>query len=210
MNEKKIISQVENPELVEKRHMQIIRAAGELFSKKGYHPTSMRDISKASGINLSYLYKYISSKDDILYLYYNYLHKQWEHIFKALSKSEKNPVKQIKDFISSILETVHRFNDEIRTMYTESRHLEKDSLKAVLSKESEMIKQLEGLIVRGTEQGFFHTEDPFMSANIIQYMVCIAPLRGWSFNDRYTFTRFVELLTDAILNMLKVKEKDKP
>ena len=207
---KKVVSQIENPQIDEKKQKQIVAAASELFSKKGYHATSMREIAATSGINLSYLYKCISSKDDILYLFYEHLHHQWDHYYYALKTSvETNPVEQLKEWIRSMLEIIQRFNDEILTMYTESRHLEPDSIKAVLSKESEMVQALEALIIRGVESGYFKTKDTFMTANIIHYMISIAPLRGWNFLDRYTFTRFVELITDSVFCILGINETDK-
>lgn len=74
---KKVITQVKNTDLVEQKHHQIVQAASRLFSEKGYHKTSLRDISRESGINLSYIYKYISKKDDILYLFYQYIETFW-------------------------------------------------------------------------------------------------------------------------------------
>jgi AcrR family transcriptional regulator len=206
---KKVVSRVANEELVAKRHEQIVRAAGELFSKKGFHATTMREISSSSGINLSYIYKYVASKDDILYLFYEYLHKQWHPIYQSLSESEnENPVDQLKNFLRLFLEIIHKFIDEILTMYTECRHLERDSLYAVLSQESEMVEAIEKLIVRGVNKGSFKVKDSFMAANFIQYIIVIEALRGWNFRDRYTFNRFVDLFIDLVLNALGMREED--
>ena len=207
---KQVVTQIKDQRLVEKKHRQIVEAAGRLFSKKGYHATTLREISAESGINLSYLYKYISSKDDILYLFYRHLHSQWAHVYKKLSDSEDgNPIDQLKDLIRSILDIGFRFNDQMLTMYTESRHMEKDSLRAVLFEESRMIKNLEDLIERGVNQGYFKTKDGFLAANIIQYLLAIYPIRGWNFRTCYSFPQFVELVTDFILSAVGVKEADR-
>jgi len=206
--ERKIETQVENQDLVRKKHLQIVKAASELFSRKGYHRTSMRDIARAAGINLSYIYKYITSKDDILYLFYQHLHEQWTDVYVQLTDSrDENPVAQLKKFIEDILEVALKQKSEILTMCTESRHLEKDSLYAVLSAESEMVKCIEQVLVRGQNAGDFKVEDSYLAANIIQFLVVIGPLRGWNFEDRYTFKRYVHLLTDFILAALGVDEE---
>ena len=206
--EKKIVSTAVNKELLKKRQLQIVHAAGELFSKQGYHKTSMRDIAKVSGINLSYLYNFISSKEEILYLYYMNLYEKWENIFVISDNYEdQNPVDQLKKIIRLFLKIIHTYNDETLTMYTESRHLRKDLFKIVLSKEAKMVKLLEKLIRRGIERGFFKTKDPFMTANVIQYIVTIGPLRGWNFRHRYSFNRFVDLITDFVLGSLGVGEE---
>ncbi|MBT4723098.1 TetR/AcrR family transcriptional regulator [Candidatus Falkowbacteria bacterium] len=205
---KEVVSEVENKDLVKKKHEQIVKAASELFSKQGYHKTTMREISKASGINLSYLYKYISSKDDILFLFSQSLYKKWVQLYEDLDKStDKNLVEQIDGFLREVLIVNNTLSHEVRTMYTESRHLDKESLRAVLSMESRCIRQIEKVISRGIEQGVFKTEDPFFVANIIQYFATFKTLRGWNFNNQYTFTRYIELLIDFILKALGVEEK---
>jgi TetR/AcrR family transcriptional regulator, cholesterol catabolism regulator len=210
VKKKVVVAQVTNPGLVKKKHEQIVHAAGEMFSKKGFHSTTMREISAISGINLSYLYKYVSSKDDILFLFYEHLQKQWNHIYQSINdlKNENmNPVDQLNNFLRSMLEIIHNLTDEILTMYTESRHLMRESLYSVLTTESEEIKALERLIIRGVNKGIFKTNDPFLTANFIQYLIVIEALRGWSFKDQYTYSRFVELFIDFILNALGIEKK---
>ena len=49
------------------RRTQLIETAEDLFSKKGYVATSMRDIAEALNIEAASLYSHIGSKDDILW-----------------------------------------------------------------------------------------------------------------------------------------------
>ena len=208
MKEKEIKAQIKTPELLEKRHEQIVRGASELFSKRGYHATTLREISSACSINLSYLYKYISSKDDILYLFYRHLNKEWAHIYEELARpTDEDPVEQLRAFINSVFEVLHKRQDEVLTMYTESRYLSSESLRTVLSEESRMIKCVEKLIIRGVEKGCFRARDTFFVANFIQFTVVIYTLRGWNLKKKYTFTRVVELTTDIILSALGVGEE---
>jgi TetR/AcrR family transcriptional regulator, cholesterol catabolism regulator len=46
----------------------ILRTAAAIFADKGYHDTSIRDISRSTGISLSGLYYYFRSKDELLFL----------------------------------------------------------------------------------------------------------------------------------------------
>ncbi len=207
---KKVITQVKNTDLVEQKHQQIVQAACKLFSEKGYHKTSLRDISRESGINLSYIYKYISKKDDILYLFYQFISKKLTSFLKKSDDHEfENPVEELRFFIRAMLEGIRSIKGEATTMYTECRHLEKDSLRIVLAEESKTVQFIENIIQRGIDQGYFHVEESFMAANIIAYMIAFYPLRGWNFRDRYSFEQFVELTTDFILNSLNVKAEHK-
>jgi TetR/AcrR family transcriptional regulator, cholesterol catabolism regulator len=46
----------------------ILTTAAAIFADKGYHDTSIRDISRSTGISLSGLYYYFRSKDELLFL----------------------------------------------------------------------------------------------------------------------------------------------
>ena len=203
--DKKVISQIKDLKLIEDKHAQIFEAASTLFSKKGYHLTSLRDISSESGINLSYLYKYISSKDDILYLFYQHLQKEWLHVYEQLAeKTDEEPIKQMENFLKSMFEMTTKFKRETLTIFTESRHLNKDSLRSVLAKESHMIDCLEKLVIRGVKAGCFKTRDSFFAANVIHYLIALNVLRGWNLTDHYSNHEMIELVQDFIFSALKV------
>ncbi len=46
----------------------ILRHAARIFAEKSYHSTSMRDISRATGVSLAGLYHYCKSKEELLFL----------------------------------------------------------------------------------------------------------------------------------------------
>ena len=46
----------------------ILRTSARIFAEKGYHPTTMRDISRATQVSLAGLYYYCKSKEELLFL----------------------------------------------------------------------------------------------------------------------------------------------
>src|SRR5919107_3873925 len=46
----------------------ILRTAARIFAEKGYHSTTMRDISRETGVSLAGLYHYCRSKEELLFL----------------------------------------------------------------------------------------------------------------------------------------------
>ena len=46
----------------------ILRTSARIFAEKGYHSTTMRDISRATNVSLAGLYYYCKSKDELLFL----------------------------------------------------------------------------------------------------------------------------------------------
>jgi TetR/AcrR family transcriptional repressor of uid operon len=55
-----------DPALHERRRAQILDAARLAFVDKGFHQTSMADLAKGAGVSMGLLYRYFSSKDDIV------------------------------------------------------------------------------------------------------------------------------------------------
>ncbi|MEW6486304.1 MAG: TetR/AcrR family transcriptional regulator [Thermodesulfobacteriota bacterium] len=207
----RVPAQVENPELVKKRHEQIYNAVAELFGKDGYPNTSMRDIAKASGINLSYLYKYVSSKNDVLYIFYEGVSRIYEDTYKKLAHpTDMDAVEQLREFIRDILTIVHENKFVLRSMWTETRHLEPEWLKLVLAKESYIVECVEKLVMRGIDQGRFAVRDSFMTANLIQYMMFVEPMKWWNLKRRYSVDDMIREVTNFILRALGVPEDTSP
>jgi len=47
---------------------QILKASARIFAEKGFHRTSIRDISRTTGMSLAGLYYYFRTKEELLYL----------------------------------------------------------------------------------------------------------------------------------------------
>lgn len=77
----------------------------ELFSSKGFHATSMRDIANSAEISLALSYNYFKSKEEILVAIFN---KAIEQIKASLDilKSDKNPKEILDDYIQNISSTI--------------------------------------------------------------------------------------------------------
>jgi TetR/AcrR family transcriptional regulator, cholesterol catabolism regulator len=47
---------------------QILKTSAKIFAEKGFHRTSVRDISRTTGMSLAGLYYYFTTKEELLYL----------------------------------------------------------------------------------------------------------------------------------------------
>src|ERR1044071_8613102 len=57
-----------DPSRYDQKLEHILRTSARIFAEKSYHSTSMRDISRATGMSLAGLYHYCKSKDELLFL----------------------------------------------------------------------------------------------------------------------------------------------
>jgi len=198
--QKTVGTQIKDNELVRKKRLQIAVCASKLFIKKGYHKTSMREISKASGITIGNLYDYITKKEDVLYLVFDVFHSMWVNRLeeKGVFKIE-NPVEQLSTAIQKMLELVKEQKEMVLLMYTESKSLPKYFLRIILQKESGLIDCFEKILRSGVEKGVFKLKDPFLLANIIVYLLSIEPLRGWNLRKSRSSVEIDNFIKDYIL-----------
>lgn len=63
-----IKSQVADEALVKRRRGQIVTAAVDLFSRNGFHRTTILDIARKAGVSPGLIYQYVADKDDVLLL----------------------------------------------------------------------------------------------------------------------------------------------
>ncbi len=209
-NANEIETQIKNGELVRQKHLQIAAGATRLFIKKGYFKTSIREISKATGITIGNLYDYITRKEDILYLVFEVFHSAW---VKRLEETDilkiENPVEQLEMALQRMLEIVHVYGDMVLLMYTEGKLLPKEFLRKILDNESNLVRVFEGIITRGIEKGAFRGQDPFLLANVIVYLLSVEPLRGWNFRKDYTTEQIREFMMNFIMDKTLVVSKEK-
>ena len=81
----------------------ILRTAAQIFAEKSYHSTSMRDISRATGVSLAGLYHYCRSKEELLFLIQdNCFARVSERLEERLRETE-HPVEKLRIFIENHL-----------------------------------------------------------------------------------------------------------
>jgi AcrR family transcriptional regulator len=52
----------------DQRQQLLLTSAVNVFADKGFHATSMREISRESGMSLAGIYHYVTGKTELLYL----------------------------------------------------------------------------------------------------------------------------------------------
>ncbi len=199
----RVKTQIKDNELVRSKRLQIAVGASKLFIKKGYSQTSIREISKATGLTIGNLYDYITKKEDILFLVFEVFYSTWvsrledEGVFAI-----EDPVLQLDTAVRKMLELVNTHREMVLLMYTETKLLPKGFQRIILEKESELVRYFETILQRGIEKGVFKVSDPFFAANMIVYLLSVEPLRGWNLRGRYRIEdingQLMQFIKDAV------------
>jgi TetR/AcrR family transcriptional regulator, cholesterol catabolism regulator len=81
----------------------ILRTAARIFAEKSYHSTSMRHISRETGVSLAGLYHYCKSKEELLFLIQD---NCFGHVLDRLEQrlaEENDPVERLRIFVDNHL-----------------------------------------------------------------------------------------------------------
>jgi AcrR family transcriptional regulator len=193
-----IPTNIKNESLVKKRRLQIFDAVVKLISKKGYHRTTLREISKESGIALGNLYDYISTKEDILYIIQE---KATQSVMQAISKDNEgsfNPVEKLERLINSELDAMNKYQDLIMIIYQESHAMFKETLHSLLRSERNHVEQYEKVIREGIKKGFFKPLNVRMLANMIKMLIDAWVIKRWDLRRKVS----IEEMRQGILNIV--------
>lgn len=185
--------------LFRKKQMLIVKEAAKLFMEKGYAHASMRDISRATNIDIGNLYYFIKSKEEVLYLVFEMVHGPVGEIFErgGVFKID-DPVKQLRTAVRELIAFGFKHKEEILLLYRESRHLPKDLMKTSLARESRFIEQMAQIFRKGVERGVFDVPDPSFAANMLAFQLAFFPLRRWNMRQ-YTKEQLLELAEQYIV-----------
>lgn len=203
MTEKKrtIPSLVKDPKLVEKRREQIIEAAVDLFTHKGFHKTTTREIARASGFSIGTLYEYIESKEDVLYLVCDAIHAEVETRLREAITDKGSGLKILKMALRSFFRVMDQMSDRVLLIYQETKSLPKEMMRYVLRREEEISEIFEEILRKGIEDGSISLDEKHVKLMAHNIMVLgeMWVFRRWTLKKDYTLEEYTEKQTDLLL-----------
>ena len=118
----------------------ILRTSAGIFAEKSYHATSMRDISRETGISLAGLYHYCKSKEELLFLIQD---NCFGHVLERLERrlgSTTEPVEKLHVVIENHLSFFAANMAEMKVLSHEADSLDGDMYKHVSGKKQQYTK----------------------------------------------------------------------
>ncbi len=130
----------------------ILRNAARIFAEKNYHSTTMRDISRATGVSLAGLYHYCKSKEELLYLIQdNCFGRVLERLEERLREVDE-PLSKLRIFIDNHLSFFAANMAEMKVLSHEAESLAGDLHTHVSTKKDKYTK-LARKILKEIQQG---------------------------------------------------------
>ncbi len=175
------IASAKNARRIENKHRQIVDSSCRLFFKKGYHPTTTREIAQVSGMSMGQLYHYISSKDDVLYLVHRHMQNIWYEYLKNSDYEEaKEPLQKLSRALHRTLKFMSENRKLIQFIYSESKYLDRKHLQAVLEIDKKNVIGFWHKMLMEVNSEKSIPGDLNFLASLITYLLVFLSLRGWT------------------------------
>jgi len=199
-----VATSVKNPKRVEKRRAEIIDAAVKIFSEKGYHATTTKEIAEAAGMNVGTMFQYVKTKQDILYLVCCHIHSLIEKALYAATSENSTPLEAIKKDMTALFEIVDQVSDYVVLMYQETASLDKEARRSFLQREQRLRNHLEKQIQRGIDSGVFKIsqESVFLIADDILVQSQMWAFRRWSLTNKFTIEKYIATRIELLETLL--------
>jgi AcrR family transcriptional regulator len=113
-------------ERYERRRQAVLRTAASEFAQRGYHATSMDDLSTATGLAAGGLYHYIGSKEQLLFAILAQLMDPLLERARSLEACSAPPPERLRELLRVWLAHIERHHDHMLVFTQERRILERD------------------------------------------------------------------------------------
>ncbi len=104
----------------------ILRTSARIFAEKSYHSTSMRDISRETGVSLAGLYHYCKSKEELLFLIQDHCFGRVLERLEERIKTTEDPFERLRIFIDNHLSFFAANMAEMKVLSHEAESLAGD------------------------------------------------------------------------------------
>jgi AcrR family transcriptional regulator len=197
----KIKSKIKDKKLVDSRRTEIINAAVNLFVSKGFHQTTVRDISREFGMSMGALYDYIRTKEDILFLVCDHIHSSVSEKLKNSIASEKSAIYNLRKAIHDYFILIDENQDYMLLLYQETKSLSKRARKYIFTAENELTSIFEDILKNCIKEQSIRINNrkTKLAANNIMVIGQMWAFRRWSLHGNYSINSYIKTQTELIL-----------
>ena len=182
---KPIQTHIKNDRLIDQRRKQIVEGALKIFTVKGFHQTTVREIAEAAGVTMGTLYNYVRSKEDILYIVYDYMTTILTDSLRTILKHSNDPKMNVREALKHNMKLLYDHQDLVLFLYRESGSFDREAVRTVLAQETRYIEVFEELLQQHFAGKRIDETRLKLAADILSYLNTILVLRRWSLKRRY-------------------------
>ena len=183
--------------------VKIFDATLAIGINKGFQATSVRELSRETGLSMGALYSYFNSKDELLEMIRNLGCRILERVLFEEIKHGLDPREKLAIAIETHLYISEMMKPWFYFNYMEVKNLRREEQKKAI----EMELYTEGLFVKiiqsGIETGIFREVDPTMTSAVLKAMLQDWYLKTWKYQGRTVsvedYARFLIEMMESFL-----------
>lgn len=189
---------------------EILDAALELFSEKGYHNVSVQEIAARAEFATGTLYKFFKNKEALYRAIIMNLARKYHRILKeALTDQEVDILTTLQNYIMAKAQ-VFTENVAIIRLYLAETHGASFNLQAGMKQDirvfyDEVANQLAAFFKSGVEKKVFRELDPYYMAVALEGITNAFLFRWMENPDRHPYEDNVKVVTDMFLGGVLAK-----
>lgn len=150
------------------RQRQLVVAAAQIFRTKGYDATSLQDLADAIGIQKGSVYHYIRTKEDLLFVIIDDLHKQLFRLNVAWESIEGDPLGRIRSFVEGHVRASMVNLEHAEIYFRDFRALDREHKKLIITSRDAYETQFRSLIQDAADAGLLRDDlDPTIATRMI-------------------------------------------
>ena len=161
----------------------ILRTSARIFAEKGYHPTSMRDISRATEVSLAGLYYYCKSKEELLFLIQdNCFGRVHERLLERLRETT-DPVAKLRLVIENHLSFFAANMAEMKVLSHEADSLAGEMREHVTGRKQQytrLVRRILSEVQQAQQARAGHADTPKLDLTVATY--ALFGMMNWIYN----------------------------
>jgi AcrR family transcriptional regulator len=142
----------------EARRQEIVDIAARLFADRGYHATSLDDLSAATGLQRGGLYHYIGSKERLLFMIHERFIEPLLAEAHAIEDRGDPPDVTLENLAGALMRDIATYRDQVTVFLHEWRTIhpkDRERAQAVMQARREFEAVIDRTLRRGGAQGVF-------------------------------------------------------
>jgi AcrR family transcriptional regulator len=146
---------------------EILEAAAQIFSQKGYHATSMQDIAEAVRLQKASLYHHVASKQELLV---DLLDRALDLLIERISAVQALPLgpeEKLRMAMQVYLQTLADHQDLAAVLLLEHRSLDPELHDRHIPRRDRFEAIWRELILEGQEAGIFNCTHPSLASRAL-------------------------------------------
>ncbi|MDP2919595.1 MAG: TetR/AcrR family transcriptional regulator [Dehalococcoidia bacterium] len=194
-------------EYVEAQREHLIRTAIRLFTKKGYHNTTTRELATACNMSIGGIYYYIGAKEDIPHLVAQRMIALVDQTTARLTAELEHfsPTEAFRRSIGIYYELVDHNRDYWRFMNAETKVFRKKDFDALYDVHLRKVEYFEKLFERGIQAGEFWVRHPALLARDVTTLFPAWVTRHWLLKGTYrSINEYARQQTELLLDAIRI------